>query len=71
MTTGLIAENRNGEIIRKARQDCKLSVRAMANLIGISHTHLTRIENGERPLTPELSNRHAVALAKHLRGESK
>jgi transcriptional regulator with XRE-family HTH domain len=69
MSNPSLADNRNGNVIRNARKEAQLSVRAMANLIGISHTHLTRIENGERPLTPELSKRHAQALIQHLKGE--
>jgi len=55
-----------GSMIRKARIEAELSVRSLANLIGISHTHLTRIENGERALTPDLSKRHAKALIEAL-----
>jgi len=55
-----------GKTIRRARIEAELSVRSLANLIGISHTHLTRIENGERALTPDLSKRHAKALIEAL-----
>jgi len=65
-----IESNPTAKILRKVRIEAELSVRGLANLIGISHTHLLRIESGERALTPEISKRHAQAIANLARGKS-
>lgn len=39
------------------------SLRSLAASLGISASHLSRIESGERPATPDLMNRICAALA--------
>lgn len=39
------------------------SLRTVAAAVGISASHLSRVESGERPATPELTRRITAALA--------
>lgn len=43
--------------LRKMRLASGLTLRKAAELLGLTGTDLTSIENGERPLTPELSSK--------------
>lgn len=46
-----ITNDHTGARIRQRRQQMKMSLREVAELAGISHTHLMRIEQGMHPMT--------------------
>ena len=52
-----------GDYLRIAREEKGLSIRALARRVGVDHTYLARVENGERgDPKPELLNRLAAEL---------
>jgi transcriptional regulator with XRE-family HTH domain len=53
-----------GEVLRAMRDGAGVSLRAMASRVGCSHSHLARVEYGER--TPDLADRVARATAAHI-----
>ncbi len=66
MRTDSEASSRNvpdGRILRTLREGAGLSARAVAQAAGISHSHLLRIESGERTAAPETMRRLIHALA--------
>lgn len=69
MKSGAKAQKTTGKTIRTEREAVGMSLRALASEVGISHTHLVRIENGERNLTPHLAESLTYAMAKHLKGK--
>lgn len=52
-----------GKTLRMMRQSHRVGLRSMATIVGISPSHLSRIESGERPATEELTARICAALA--------
>ena len=56
-------ENLRGRTIRMMREAHGVSTREFARWVGISHSHLVRIETGERTAGPDLLDRIHVTLA--------
>lgn len=52
-----------GAQLQMMRVTHKLSQRQLAPLLGITHTHLSRIESGKRDLTDPMKRQVAVVLA--------
>jgi transcriptional regulator with XRE-family HTH domain len=52
-----------GRTLRMIRNTHGTSLRTVAAMVGISASHLSRVESGERPATPDLMNRICEALA--------
>lgn len=69
MKSGAEQQKTIGRTIRAEREAVGMSLRALAFEVGISHTHLVRIELGERNLTAELSKSLTHAMAKHLKNK--
>jgi transcriptional regulator with XRE-family HTH domain len=40
-----------------------LTIQELADRVGVSRGHLSRIESGQRPATPDLTNRICAAIA--------
>ena len=55
-----------GAGLRAMREDAGMSLRAMAWRVGCSHSHLARIEYGERALTRDMGHRISRATADHF-----
>lgn len=51
-----------GEYLRSTREAADLSVRSLAKQIGVEHSHLSKIERGEKPPSDELLTLLADAL---------
>jgi DNA-binding Xre family transcriptional regulator len=52
-----------GRTLRMIRNTHGVGLRQVAKMVGISASHLSRVESGERPATPDLMNRICDALA--------
>lgn len=52
-----------GQTIQMMRKTHGVTIQALADLVGVSRGHLSRVESGERPATPDLTNRICAALA--------
>jgi DNA-binding Xre family transcriptional regulator len=52
-----------GRTLRMIRKTHRASLREVGALVGISASHLSRVESGERPATPDLLARICDALA--------
>jgi transcriptional regulator with XRE-family HTH domain len=52
-----------GRTLRMIRETHGASLRQVADLAGISPSHLSRVEAGERPATAELTERLCAVLA--------
>lgn len=54
----------DGPTLRSARQSQNVSIRRLATVAGVSHSHLSKVENGElgRPVTPAILNAYEKAL---------
>jgi transcriptional regulator with XRE-family HTH domain len=52
-----------GQTIQMMRKTHGVTIQGLADLVGISRSHLSRIETGQRPATPDLTNRICAALA--------
>ena len=55
-----------GEVLRAMREGAGMSLRAMAWRVGCSHSHLARVEYGERALTRDMGHRISQATAAHI-----
>ena len=53
-------------VLRAMREGAGMSLRATASRVGCSHSHLARVEYGERALTADLTDRIARAIADHI-----
>lgn len=53
-----------GRTLRMMRQAHRVNLRKMAERVGISASHLSRVESGERPATAELTARICDEIAK-------
>lgn len=63
MSTEATAQEQAGRVIRLLRQHHQVSLRSLASTVGVSPSHLSRVENGERDMTPDLYRRVCAALA--------
>jgi transcriptional regulator with XRE-family HTH domain len=45
------------------RQTHEVSLRQMAKIVGISPSHLSRVEKGKRSVTPTMADRICTAIA--------
>lgn len=52
-----------GDTIRMLRKTHGINQRDLAALVGITTSHLSRVETGERPASPGLMTRIVAALA--------
>lgn len=52
-----------GETLRMLRKSHKVSLRYLASRVGISASHLSRVESGERQVSQSLVNRICSAIA--------
>lgn len=52
-----------GRTLRMMREAHGVGVRDLAAMVGISPSHLSRVETGERAATPDLMNRICDAIA--------
>jgi transcriptional regulator with XRE-family HTH domain len=52
-----------GRTMRMMRQAHRVGLREMAGLVGISPSHLSRVEKGERAAGPELTDRICQVIA--------
>jgi transcriptional regulator with XRE-family HTH domain len=52
-----------GRTLRMMRQTHRVGLREMAALVGVSASHLSRVESGERPATAELTERLCAVIA--------
>jgi transcriptional regulator with XRE-family HTH domain len=61
-----------GPVLRAIREGSGMSVRGLAKAAGISHSHLLRVESGERDVSRGLELRLLSAVADRLlrRGEA-
>lgn len=55
--------NLSGPTLRMMRNEHRVSLRELAALVGISASHLSRVESGERPVSPSLVERVCDAIA--------
>jgi len=65
-TTTELPHGVTGEVLRAMREDAGMSLRAMAWRIGCSHSHLARVEYGERALTGDMGHRISQATVAHI-----
>lgn len=56
----------SGQDLRAARQSAKVSLDALAEQIGMSKGHLSRVERGQREVTPALLRSYQQALGVHV-----
>ena len=61
-----------GPTLRALREGAEMSRRSLAKAAGVDHTHLSRVETGERDISPEVLLKVLTALASRLlhRGEA-
>lgn len=52
-----------GRTLRMMRETHGVSLRELAETVGISASHLSRVESGERPATADLTERLCAAIA--------
>jgi len=52
-----------GRTLRMMRETHKVGLREMAALVGVSASHLSRVESGERPATGDLTARLCEVIA--------
>lgn len=52
-----------GRTLRMMRETHGVSLREMAATVGISASHLSRVESGERPATSDLTDRLCAVIA--------
>lgn len=52
-----------GRTLRMMRETHRVTLREMADLVGVSASHLSRIESGERPATADLTARLCDVIA--------
>jgi transcriptional regulator with XRE-family HTH domain len=52
-----------GRTVRMIRQVHGVSLRSLARIVGISPSHLSRVEQGQRAVSPDLALRICQALA--------
>ena len=57
------SDNQFGNTLRAARVAAGISLRGMADKVGVHYSHLARIESGERPATPDLVARIEDVIA--------
>lgn len=57
-----------GAALRRMREGAGLSYRELGKLVGVSHAHLIRIEQGERDLSQALSDAIAHVFADRMNG---
>lgn len=50
------------------REEVGMSQRQLARAMGVSHSHVSRVESGERELVDPFWTAAARAIASHLRG---
>jgi transcriptional regulator with XRE-family HTH domain len=55
-------DSRVGQLIRRDREARCLTRRDLAELVGISTSHLRNVENGNRRVTPHLAEQLAAVL---------
>jgi len=65
-------ESRIGPVLRAVREGAGMSRRSLAAAASIDHSHLSRVESGERTMSPELLVKVLQAIADRLlhRGEA-
>jgi transcriptional regulator with XRE-family HTH domain len=59
----LTAEQLAGKTLRMMREAHQVGLRELAGLVGISPSHLSRVESGERAASPDLMDRICTAVA--------
>lgn len=52
-----------GRTLRMMREHHRVSLRDLAGMVGVSASHLSRVESGERPATADLTERLCTAIA--------
>lgn len=57
----------SGATLRALREGAGLSLREVAAWADVHYSHLARVENGERDVTPALADRVTRAIAAHLK----
>lgn len=64
--TGVEPDHQNiGAGLRTLRQSCDLTLRQMAETIGVSHSFLSQLENGRRAWKRSVKKRYEEAVKKH------
>jgi transcriptional regulator with XRE-family HTH domain len=58
--------DRIGPVLRAVREGAGMSRRSLATAAGVDHSHLSRVESGERTLSPELLVKVLQAVADRL-----
>ena len=59
-------ETRIGPVLRAVREGAGMSRRGLAKAADVDHTHLSRVETGERALSPDLLQKVLTAIAARL-----
>jgi transcriptional regulator with XRE-family HTH domain len=63
-------EGNLGQSLRAIREGAGLSRRGLAKAANVDHAHLSRVESGERAMSPALLSRVLRAIAESLTGRS-
>lgn len=63
METVTSAQVLTGRTLRRMRESHGVSLRSCATMVGVSPSHLSRVESGYRLATPSLTQRINAALA--------
>ena len=57
---------RIGPVLRGVREGAGFTLRGLASEVGVTHSHLLRVESGERDISPELLEKVLRAIADRL-----
>lgn len=55
-----------GPVLRAIREGAEMSRRSLAKTAGVDHSHLSRVETGERDISPEMLLKVLTAIASRL-----
>lgn len=58
--------NRIGPVLRAIRQGSGFTIRGLAREVNVTHSHLLRVEAGEREISPDLLLKVLAAIANRL-----
>lgn len=56
-----------GATLRKQREEADIGLRAMARVVGISHTFLIQLEDGDRTWRRSVRKRYEQEITKHIK----
>lgn len=59
-----------GVVVRAAREGAGISLRLLASQAGVNHSHLSRFETGERPISRVMYEHLLAAIAELLHREA-